>query len=72
MMFFELANTMQWNKDTIKLIRSTPQWEFKSPQWGISYDGKDIIVVSDEPKVWIRQGLYILMGSAKLIFEGQF
>ena len=82
LLFYELANHKQWNaKSTVHIPFSNGAWEFKSytfgdkdrqamKNWTIHYNGIDIItVISDEPKVWIRQGFYINMGHGRIEIE---
>lgn len=77
--FYELANTMQWNPKGIKhTIRGANRWTFESKQWKVSLDPKGspsgfmaLVIESEQSRVWIRQGLYFDMRNARLVVEGE-
>jgi hypothetical protein len=79
-LMYELANSRHWNpKSTHGGMTGPNRWEYSfrsnldaQYNWHIEYNGKEIIVTSDQPKVEIRKGLYFEMGNARLVVDGEY
>jgi hypothetical protein len=64
---YELVNYKEWNHDLIEGgMKGAHRWSFKTKWWIISFDGRRVIVESEQPIVSLRKGLLIRMGSGRL------
>lgn len=77
-LMYELANVKQWNKEKFTLIPGINKWTFnctdKIPvesHFKIYWDGTHIYIESKLSIVFIRQGLVINMGQARIEISGQ-
>lgn len=78
-LMYELECSRQWNKTTMHhKILGPNRWQYRcqpksstSPIWTIEWDGKAIIAVCNDPKIWIRQGLEIDMGNGRIVIGAQ-
>lgn len=76
-LFYELVNTRHWNHDIKHKIAGANRWTFETKQWKISLHPHAspsgfmaLVIESEQPRVWIRHGLYFEMGNARLVIEG--
>jgi hypothetical protein len=78
MLFYELRNDAQWNPSVTQMYPSANSWRCVSGEgkpwgWVIRWNARtrEILVECKVPKVHIRKGMYILMGQARLVIEGE-
>lgn len=74
LVFYELANSSQWNPSNIKhQSRGANRWKFvgkwEKLEWSIEYDGKYIHVTCPESTFSLRQGFTFDMGNGRLIIN---
>lgn len=70
---YEVANAKQFNPDTIHGGLEGNGWKFTSElgRWTIQWSAgaREIVCVSAEPMIHIRQGLTIGMGNGRIIIH---
>ncbi len=69
-LMYELENSKQWNPELITRHLGVNSWEYATGWWTIRWTGRAIVVISDHPKIEIRKGLTIYMGSQRFEIQG--
>lgn len=74
LVFYELANSSQWNPSNIKQRGlGANRWKFigkwEKLEWSVEYDGKYLIATCPESTFALRQGFTFDMGNGRLVID---